>query len=171
MWQPQHATPAMRTWGAGQAIQTIPGAPPSEEIGSPCTQLGLRVALSGLRPPARDARKCPGDLAGSSDSAGAARPAGVSPRGGALFADVGQQGHEAGPLDGPGQRVLADGRATALAAADDAAMPIDELAEQLDVLVIDPHGTRALSFYEQGVAFLAAAAAAGSSFRHNAKTV
>ena len=56
-----------------------------------------------------------------------------------LLARVRQQGHEAGSLDGFRHGVLADGRATALAAADDLALPIGELLEQFHVLVVDVH--------------------------------
>ena len=56
-----------------------------------------------------------------------------------LLAGVWQQGHEAGSLDGLRHGVLADGRASALAAADDLALPVGELFQQFHVLVIDVH--------------------------------
>ena len=44
-----------------------------------------------------------------------------------------------GPLDGERNRVLAGRAAAGLAAADDFAVAVDELLEQLDVLVIHEH--------------------------------
>ncbi len=79
---------------------------------------------------------------------GASHKLGLSPfsqRATALLAGVRQQGHEAGSLDRLGHGVLADGRASALAAADDFALPVGELFQQFHVLVIDVHRPRPFS--------------------------
>ena len=60
----------------------------------------------------------------------------------ALLADVRQEGHEPGPLDRAGHGMLTGSRAAALASAKNLALPVDELAQQLEVLVIDIHRTR-----------------------------
>ncbi len=74
----------------------------------------------------------------------------------ALFADIGQQGHEASSLDRIGDGVLADGRAAALPPADDLALTVDELLQQFEILVIDVHRARTLALDEQGILLLAA---------------
>ena len=60
----------------------------------------------------------------------------------ALVAHVGQQGHEAGALDGERHGVLAGGGATALATANDLALPIGQFGQQVEILVVDVHRTR-----------------------------
>jgi hypothetical protein len=52
--------------------------------------------------------------------------------------------------------MLADGRAAALPPADDLALTVDELLEQLEILVVDVHRTRTLSLDKEGVLLLAA---------------
>src|SRR5208282_1986119 len=74
----------------------------------------------------------------------------------ALLADVWQQGHEASPLDRVGHGVLAYGRAAALTPADDLALAVDELLQQLEILVVDIHWARTLPLNKQGVLLLAA---------------
>ena len=59
---------------------------------------------------------------------------------GALPADVGQQRHEARPLDRLRDGVLAGGVAAGFAAADDFAVAVDQLRQQVEVLVVDEHG-------------------------------
>ncbi len=65
-----------------------------------------------------------------------------SPIGTGSVADVRQQGHEAGAFDGAGDGMLARGVATGFAAADNSPVPIGELAQQVEVLVIDVHRAR-----------------------------
>lgn len=67
-------------------------------------------------------------------------------------ADVRQQGHEAGALDGAGNGVLAGGVATGLATADDAAVTVGQLRKQVEVFVVDVHRTRGLAINVDGVA-------------------
>src|SRR5208282_2455436 len=74
----------------------------------------------------------------------------------ALLADVWQQGHEASPLDRVGHGVLADGRAAALPPADDLALAVDELLQQLKILVIDIHRPRTQPIDKKGILLLAA---------------
>lgn len=57
-------------------------------------------------------------------------------------AHIGQQGHEPGPLDRLRNGMLAGRMAARLAAADDASVPIRELAQQIEVLVVDVHRPR-----------------------------
>src|SRR5690606_6301453 len=54
-------------------------------------------------------------------------------------ADVRHQAHEAGPLDRLRHGVLARSVATGLAAADDAAVAVGQLAQQIKILVVDEH--------------------------------
>src|SRR6187549_1919611 len=63
----------------------------------------------------------------------------VTGRGSSSAADVGHQAHESGPLDRLGNRVLARSVATSLAAAYDAAVTVGQLAQQVEVLVVDEH--------------------------------
>jgi len=69
----------------------------------------------------------------------------LSRPGNELVANVRHEGHETGAFDGPSYGILGDSSAAALAAADDSAMAIDELAEQFNVLVIDVHRTGPLA--------------------------
>lgn len=68
-----------------------------------------------------------------------------------LAANVWHQGHEAGSLDCFGHGVLAGCLATGLAAADDAAMTIGQLAEHIQIFVIDEHGPRSLTINADGI--------------------
>lgn len=52
---------------------------------------------------------------------------------------VGHESHEAGAFDGLGDGVLADCVAARLAAADDFAVAVGELRQQVDVFVVDVH--------------------------------
>ena len=69
-------------------------------------------------------------------------------------ADVGHQRHETRAFDGGGDSVLADGRATGLAAANDFALATGQFFEKLDVFVIDKERMRPLPFNFQRVLFL-----------------
>lgn len=62
-------------------------------------------------------------------------------RGTILLADKWHQSHESRSLDSRRYRMLADRRATALAAADDLTVAIDQFGQQFDVLVVDVHRT------------------------------
>src|SRR5262245_38104341 len=72
----------------------------------------------------------------------------------ALFTHLGQERHEASPLDRQSDGVLADGHAAALPPADDPPVPVDQLLEQLDVFVIDEHRPRADAIDPDRVLFL-----------------
>jgi hypothetical protein len=71
-----------------------------------------------------------------------------------LLAHVGNQRHEAGAFDRFGHRMLADGGASAFAAAQDFSLAIGKLFQQFHVFVIDIHGMRALTFDEDRILFL-----------------
>ncbi len=77
---------------------------------------------------------------------------------------VRHEGHEAGPLDRFRDGVLARGLATGLTTADNPAMTIGQLAEQIQILVIDEHRTWANAIDANGILFgnllIAAAAVA-----------
>lgn len=89
-----------------------------------------------------------------------------------LLADVRHQGHEASSLDGLGDGVLAGGRATRLATSNDTAVAVDQLFQEVNILVVHVHGTRALAIYVQRIAFGSAStcfcfcSSAGSSAYH-----
>lgn len=68
-----------------------------------------------------------------------------------LAANVRHQGHEASTLDCFGHGVLAGCLATCLAPADDAAMAIGQLAEHIQIFVIDEHGPRSLTIDKDGI--------------------
>ena len=68
-----------------------------------------------------------------------------------FVADVGQQGHEPRSLDGQGHGVLAGGGAAALAAANDLTLAIGELAQQIEILVVDEHRTGTLAIDENRI--------------------
>lgn len=61
---------------------------------------------------------------------------------GASVRNVGQQRHEPGPLDGSRHGVLARRCAPGFPTTDNLGLPIDYLAEQIEVLVIDEHRPR-----------------------------
>ena len=65
--------------------------------------------------------------------------------------NVGQKGQEPRPLDRAGDRMLACCGATALAAADNAAVPTDHFAQQLKVLVVDIHRAWWLPIDKDGI--------------------
>ena len=71
-------------------------------------------------------------------------------------ADVRQKRHEASPFNGQRNRVLAGGGAAAFAAAYDLALPVGQLAEQVEVFVVHVHGTWTLTVDKDRVFFLAA---------------
>src|SRR5690349_10008909 len=73
-----------------------------------------------------------------------------------LLADVWQQRHETGALDSQGDGVLARGGATALATADDFALTIGELVQELKVFVINEQRTRTFAVDEDGIFLLGA---------------
>ena len=54
--------------------------------------------------------------------------------------------------------MLGNGGTAGLAAADDLAMPVDQLLQQLDILVIHVHGTRPLPIDRQGIFLFGAGA-------------
>jgi hypothetical protein len=64
---------------------------------------------------------------------------------------VRHQGHEAGPLNGLGNGMLARGLAAGLPAADDAAVAVGELAQQIEILVIHEHRTRTFAIDANGI--------------------
>ena len=72
-----------------------------------------------------------------------------------LLAHVRQHGHEPGTLDGRGHGVLTDGLATALPPADDFALPVGQLLQEFQVLVVDIHWAGPFSVDKNGVFFLA----------------
>jgi hypothetical protein len=76
----------------------------------------------------------------------------LSPR--PLFTRIGQQRHEPRSLDRTGHRVLAGRRTTRLAAPYNATVPIDQLLQQLDVLVVDIHRTWTLAVDENRILLL-----------------
>lgn len=80
-------------------------------------------------------------------------------------ADVWQQRHEAGSLHGLRDRMLARSLATGLATTYNAAVPIGELAEQIQVFVIHEHGTRSNAIDAYRV-FLGGAPNGFPSWRH-----
>ncbi len=71
-----------------------------------------------------------------------------------LFADVREQRHEAGSLDGERHSVLAHSGATGLATVDDLAVTVDELLQELEILVIDEHRTWTFTINEDGILLL-----------------
>src|SRR5690606_12416284 len=78
-----------------------------------------------------------------------------------LFADERHQGHEPRPLDRHGHGVLAGGGATAFAAADNFAVAVGQLLQELDVLVVDIQRARAFAVDENRILLLRADLAFG----------
>ena len=68
-----------------------------------------------------------------------------------LLADVGHQSHESGSLDRGGHRMLAGSSATTFSPANDPALAIDHLLQQLDVLVINVHRAWTMAIDEDWV--------------------
>ena len=75
------------------------------------------------------------------------------PTGTGSVANIGQKGHKPGALDRAGDGVLAGGVAAGLAAADDSAVPVRELREQVEIFVVDVHRARLVAVDEDRVAF------------------
>ncbi len=60
-------------------------------------------------------------------------------------------------------------RAAAFSTPNDTTMPIDQFAEQLEVFIVNPHRSRALTINENRVALFATRSASGTSLRHREK--
>ena len=73
-----------------------------------------------------------------------------------LLANVRQQRHKTGTFDCQRDGMLAGGRATAFATADDFALSIGQLIEQIEIFVIDKHRPWPLAFDKNGVFLLRA---------------
>ena len=58
-----------------------------------------------------------------------------------LAADVGHQAHEPSSLNGLRDRMLAGGVAAGLATTNNPTMTVGQLAQQVEILVVDEHGT------------------------------
>lgn len=107
---------------------------------------------------------------GKSVEAGNIEPA-AGMRFGLSVGYVRQQRHEPGPFDGLGDGVLAGRSATAFAAADDLSLPAGELAEQLQVLIVNVHRSRASAVDEDWIFLLGAAGHFGPFFGRRTRTL
>ncbi len=70
---------------------------------------------------------------------------------GTLVSRVREQGHESGTLDCLGNGMLAGSLTTRFAAANNPTVTVGQLAQQVEILVVDVHRTRAYAIDTNGV--------------------